>query len=163
MPKIKRVVLFVCVAAAAFVFACNEKPRDLGSLFPETIEGLQRTQLIVGQEALDKIDELHGKKITVEEGAIGVYMGAPGPPVMVWISRAESADVAMEQTEVMVQKMVASPGSPFHDPSQGESEGVIVYRFLGMGQVHYVFCRGDLAYWISASPADAGKVLSAFL
>ncbi|MDY7002254.1 MAG: hypothetical protein SVS15_10800 [Thermodesulfobacteriota bacterium] len=163
MFKTRRVILLFCLAAAAFAFACDEKPQDLTSLFPENIAGLRRTQLISGQEALDKIDKLHGKKIVVEEGAIGVYQAGVGPPVMVWISRAKTADIAAEQTEVMVQKMVASPGSPFHDPSQGESEGVIVYRFLGMGQVHYIFCRDDLAYWISASSAHAGKVLSAFL
>ncbi|MDY7001106.1 MAG: hypothetical protein SVS15_04910 [Thermodesulfobacteriota bacterium] len=163
MFKTRRVILFFCLAIFVFAFACNEKPRALTSLFPETIEGLRRVQLITGQEALDKIDKLHGKKIVVEEGAIGVYQAGPGRPVMVWISRAKTADVAAEQTEVMVQKMVASPNSPFHDPSQGRSEGVIVYRFLGMGQVHYIFCRDDLAYWISASSAYAGKVLSAFL
>ena len=163
MLKTRRLILFVCIAAVAFLFACNGKPRDLASLFPEAIDGLRRAQLIVGQEALDKIDKLHGKKIVVEEGAIGVYQAGPGPPVMVWISRAKTADIAMEQTEVMVRKMVAASGSPFHDPSQGKSRGVIVYRFLGMGQVHYVFCRGDLAYWISASPNHVEKVLSAFL
>ena len=159
----KRFVLLVWVAVAVFMFACRGEPRALRDLFPEAIGKLRRIRLITGQEALDEIDRLHGKRIVVEEGAIGIYRSGSGPPVMVWISRAGTADISRQQTEVMVRKMTTSSGSPFHDPSRQECKGVTVYRFLGMGQVHYVFYRGDLAYWISASPGHAEKVLQAFL
>jgi len=39
---------------------CNRQPQLLSSLFPETIDGLQRVQLITYIQAMEKINKLHG-------------------------------------------------------------------------------------------------------
>ena len=120
------------------LFACTpeaEKEQNLGSLFPESIGEWQQTQLITGTKALEKIDRLHGK----------------------------TPALTQEQAEVMADKMVSNPRSPFHDPETLSINKIKVYKFLGMGQIHYIFCRERLAYWISSPPADGKKLLQYFL
>ena len=147
------------------LLACSpqaEKQQDLGSLFPKSIGEWQQVQLITGTEALEKINSLHGKNITVEAGAIGSYQAAGKRPAMIWISRSKTEALTLEQAEVMADKMVSNPRSPFHDPKTLSINKIKVYTFLGMGQVHYIFCRERLAYWISDPPADGEKLLKAF-
>ena len=149
-----------------FLSACApsaEKQQDLTSLLPESIGKWQRVKLVSGTAALEEINHLHGKSITVEAGAIGTYQMTGKRPAMVWISRSKTVDLTREQAEVMADKMVNNPRSPFHDPETLNINKIKVYKFLGMGQVHYIFCRERLAYWISSPPAAGEKLLLHFL
>ncbi len=152
-------ILIVIITTAT----CNRPPQSLQSLFPKTIGGLQRVQLITGIKALEKINKLHGKEIGIIEGGIGVYQTNNGPPAMVWISRSKKADLARHQTEDMIERMLSAPHSPFHHPTQLELQGINVYQFQGMGQIHYIFCWYDLVYWISAMADQGDAILQAFL
>jgi len=143
--------------------ACNRQPESLDSLFPETIDGLQRVQLITGIQALEEINKLHGKEIGIIEGGIGTYQTNNGPPAMVWISRSKKAGLARHQTEVMIERMLSAPHSPFHHPAQRELQGINIYQFQGMEQIHYIFCCYDLVYWISAVAHQGDAILQAFL
>lgn len=145
------------------ISACNKEPVSLNSLFPKTMEGLQRVQLITGVQALKKINKLHGKEIAIIEGGIGTYQTNNGPKAMVWISRSRKANRAHHQTEVMIKKMLLSPHSPFHHPVQCELRGITIYQFHGMGQIHYIFFRNDLVFWISAVAHQGDALLQAFL
>ena len=154
------------VLVAVLLLGCGGQktgPVELDTLFPAAIGSWQRVQLVTGAEALEKINQLHGKSITVEAGAIGTYQMAGKRPAMVWISRSKTVDLTREQAEVMADKMVSNPRSPFHDPGTLNINKIKVYKFLGMGQIHYIFCRERLAYWISAPPADGEKLLLNFL
>ena len=147
-------------------FACTpqaEKEQDLASLLPKSIGEWQQVKMITGTKALEKINHLHGKNITVEAGAIGNYQAAGKGPAMVWISRSKTPALTKEQAEIMADKMVSNPRSPFHDPETLSINKIKVYKFLGMGQVHYIFCQARLAYWISSPPADGEKLLLSFL
>ncbi len=149
-----------------FLSACApsaEKQQDLTSLLPESIGKWQRVELVSGAAALEKINHLHGKNITVEAGAIANYQMAGQGLAMVWISRSKTPALTQEQAEVMADKMVNNPRSPFHDPETLNINKIKVYKFLGMGQVHYIFCRERLAYWISSPPAAGEKLLLHFL
>ena len=152
-------ILFAIIPTAA----CNRQPQSLKSLFPETIDGLQRVQLINGIKALEEINKLHGKEIGVTDGGIGTYRTDNGSTAMVWISRSKTADLARNQTEVMLDRMFSSPHSPFHHPVQRELTGINIHQFQGMGQIHYIFCWYDLVYWISAVAHQGDTILQAFL
>jgi len=143
--------------------ACTREPVHLSFLFPETIEGLRRVQLITGIQALKEINKLHGKEIEIIEGSIGTYQAPDGPKAMVWISRSRKANSARHQTEIMIKKMLVSPHSPFHHPVQRELRGITIYQFQGMGQIHYIFCWNDLVFWISAASHKGDAMLQAFL
>ncbi|MBN1932835.1 MAG: hypothetical protein JW786_14615 [Desulfobacterales bacterium] len=163
----RTIKLGLSLLLSLLLFACGpkaEEQQDLGSLFPESIGEWRQIQLITGTEALEKINSLHGKNITVEAGAIGSYQAAgKRRPAMVWISRSKTSALAREQAEVMADKMVSNLRSPFHEPETLSINKIKVYKFLGMGQVHYIFCRKQLVYWISSLPADGEKLLLYFL
>ena len=155
--------IVIVVVGFKALFPTPEKQQDIASLFPESIGEWQQVKLITGTEALEKINHLHGKNITVEAGAIGNYQAAGKRPAEVWISRSKTPALTLEQAEVMADKMVSNPRSPFHDPETLSINKIKVYKFLGMGQIHYIFCRERLAYWISSPPADGKKLLLYFL
>ena len=152
-------LLFVLLSACIQ----QDKQQDLKSLLPKSIGEWQQVKLVTGTEALEQINSLHGKDIIVEAGAIGTYQVAGKRPAMIWISRSKTADMTREQAEVMADKMVSNPRSPFHDPETFISNKIKVYKFLGMGQVHYIFCQERLGYWISAPPEDGEKLLQYFV
>jgi len=165
MKKTGKICLTILVTI--LLLGCGDQKTtgsvDLDTLFPAAIGSWQRVQLITGAEALKKINQLHGKSITVEDGAIGTYQATGKRPAMVWISRSKTVALTREQAEVMADKMVSNPRSPFHDPGTLSINKIKVYKFLGMGQIHYIFCRERLAYWISAPPADGKELLLYFL
>ncbi len=136
---------------------------ELSGLLPETVGDWQRIQLVAGTEALAKINQLHGKSIAVEAGAIGTYQKPGKHPAMVWISRSKTTAMARKQAEIMADKMVKNPRSPFHNPKTVQVKKSKVRQFMGMGQIHYIFHRDRLVYWISAPPADGEKLLNEFL
>jgi len=148
-------VLFLALAGAG----CASKS-DPTEHMPERLAGLDLTRLITGEQAMDSISELHGKTIDLDAGAIGHY-GQGRPPITVWISRAPTPEGSKEQTVLMLDMMLAGRG-PFENGQALEMDGVEVYVFDGMGQKHYVFYQGDLAYWIAASPDVAQQALTDF-
>ncbi len=161
LPKSSLLLLLLLL-----LFACGPqaaKQQNLTSLFPESIGEWHQLKLISGSQALEKINHLHGKNIIVEAGAICIYQAAGKAQAMVWISRRKTYSLNPEQAEVMAEKMVNNPRSPFHNPETMSIKETKVYKFLGMGQVHYIFCRECLAYWISSPPADGKKLLLYFL
>lgn len=120
-------------------------------------------QLITGIKALEEINKLHGKEIGIIEGGIGTYRTDNGSTAMVGISRSKKAGFARHQTEVMIERMLLAPDSPFHHPAQRELHGINIYQFQGMGQIHYIFCWYDLVYWISIVARQGDAILQAFL
>ncbi len=138
-------------------------PGSLTTMFPEAIGGLRRVELLEGTTAIENIGELHGKAIPLEDAAIATYAGGPGKPDMVWISRASSEQENQRQMRDMVEKMLATEGSPFRDYTSRETPCCVVHEFTGMGQVHYTFAHNDLSWWISAHPMYGEILLKRFL
>ncbi|MBW1646051.1 MAG: hypothetical protein JRJ56_06970 [Deltaproteobacteria bacterium] len=157
----------VLLLLAVLLAGCGSAPApaDLGRRLPAAVDSYRRLELITGTAALEKINSLHGKQIAVEAGAIGIYRapGQGGPPAMIWISRSRDAGQAEEQTRAMVAGMIGNPRSPFHDYRRVQTGGLTVHRFHGLGQVHYIFRRGRLVYWLSAPPAAGKAFLEAVL
>ena len=156
-------IISAILIAIIHISACGREPDSLAFLFPETIEGLQQVQLITGIQALKEINKLHGMEIGIIEGGIGTYKTNNGPKTTVWISRSKKADLAQHQTEIMIKRMLLFSHSPFHHPAQRELQGINIYQFQGMGQIHYIFCQNDLVFWISAVAHQGDAILQAFL
>lgn len=159
--KFRVLVLFSLILLAS----CGGKPEPLETIFPDSLGGLQRTGLVLGQEALDKVNKLHNKSIACEEAAIATYESDGGSWAMIWVSRHDNAAEAREQAAIMLQKMLhpLEGDSPFYDPENFRYRGVDVYRFQGMGRTHDVFSKGDLVFWISTTSDVTQPVLDAFL
>ena len=148
------------------VVPAHASDAPLAELLPQTVGELHRLQLITGAQAQIEVDKLHGKPLPAEASVIARYARpssiATGPrPAEVWISRVASEDEARRQTGLMVHKMFDNPRSPFKNPGRIDHGGIPVYRFEGMGQVHLIWYKGDLAFWVSASPGDQAVFLDA--
>jgi len=139
---------------------------DLVSLLPDRVGELILVQRIDGPAAQAEVDKLHGKALPAEASVIGRYARPSDVggerPAEVWISRVVSESEASRQTGLMVHKMVENPNSPFRSPRRLDRDGVPVYMFEGMGQVHLIWYKDDLVYWISTARRDAQELLAAF-
>ncbi len=159
----------VLITAIAFVLSILATPvvaGDLGSLMPEQAGNMKRIQLITGADAQVEVDKLHGKALPAEASVIARYASpeavASERPAEVWVSQVESEKEARRQTGLMVHKMYENSRSPFKNPSRLDHDGIAVYRFEGMGQVHLIWFKGDLVYWVSVAPDGEKVMLEAF-
>ena len=147
------------------VVSAHAAGTPLEELLPESVVDLHRIQFITGAPAQVEVDKLHGKSLPAEASAIARYARsssvARSRPAEVWISRVESEGEARRQTGLMVHKMFDNPRSPFRNPGRIDHGGVNVYRFEGMGQVHLIWYKEDLVYWVSAAPGDQAPFLDA--
>jgi len=149
-----------------FLFPVSAFGGDLAGLMPEEVGEMHRIQLITGDAAQEEVDKLHGKSLTADASVIARY-SRPGDvgkarPAEVWVSRVSSSEEARRQTGLMVHKMYGNPKSPFKTPSRVDHAGLSAYRFTGMGQVHFIWFKDDLVYWVSANPADESMMLNRF-
>lgn len=142
--------LFLAAIAFGLLWGCSSPKRWS---FPHKIDGYYLSQLTTGDKALAQVNRLHGKPIQALKGAIAIY-GRGEKRAMVWVSLALSPQVALQQVGIMVEKM--EEGGPFHDFSMDRMGCVLVHRFLGLGQEHYLFAHGASVFWISA-PVGEGR------
>jgi hypothetical protein len=126
--------------------------------FDVNAEGLEQVRLITGDEAINAINKLHGMPIDVVRGFIAHYKGVRDKAT-IWLSEAQSEDLAKRQIEVMVEKMKQSKRSPFSHYRVSHVKGRRVVGFDGMGQVHYVFRDKKWVYWISADAWRIDEIL----
>ncbi len=137
-----------------FLLGCNQSP---STVFQKEIRGLKLVQLITGKGALHAINKLHGKKINVARGMIAFYKGR-GEKATVWVSESFSTDAAIQQTEIMIEKMRSNKRSPFSDYAKIVRDGAKIYSFKGMGQKHYIFRINKSIYWIAANPGTIDEL-----
>lgn len=153
--------IVVVVFTSAFAFAGN-----LSQFAPEAAGDMKRIQLITGPEAQAEVDKLHGKPLPAEASLVARYSRssdvAKERPAELWLSRVSSAKEARRQTGQMVHMMYENPKSPFKNPSRVDHAGNAVYRFTGMGQVHLIWFKDDLVYWVSCGAGDETLMLDTF-
>ena len=145
LHNMRKCIIFILFSF--FLLGCNQSPSPV---FQEEIRGLKLVQLITSKDALNAINELHGKKINVASGMVAFYQGE-GEKATVWVSESFSTDDAKQQTEIMIEKMRSSKRSPFSDYKEIGLDGVKIYSFKGMGQEHYIFRISKSVYWITAN------------
>lgn len=158
--KIGGILATVLAAAVLLALAaCSpvKKPEDA---MPDTLAGMERVRLVTGQEAIDRVNDLHGKPLEIEKCAIGMY-GGNDRPAVVWISSPKKPADARGQAMSMIESMQNKAG-PFKGPEKLTSHGIDIYKFTGMGQEYFVFTKEGLAFWISTPPDYGTKALQEF-
>ena len=146
LHNMRKCIIFILFSF--FLLGCNQSP---STVFQKEIRGLKLVQLITGKDALHAINKLHGKKINVARGMVAFYQGK-GEKATVWVSESFSTDAAIQQTEIMIEKIRSSKRSPFSDYEEIGQDGVKIYSFKGIGQEHYIFRINKSIYWITANP-----------
>jgi hypothetical protein len=137
----------ILVLISFFLLGCSQSSSPV---FQEEVSGLKLVRLVTGQDAMHSINKLHGKKINVAKGMIAFYE-REGEKATIWVSESFSTDDAIQQTEIMIEKMRACKRSPFREYKDIEQGEVKIYSFKGMGQKHYIFRIKKDIYWISAN------------
>jgi hypothetical protein len=78
-------IIFATLITLTLTHGCNNnQSQPLESLFPESIKESRLVRLITGKQALNKINKLHGKKIGITEGCIGMYKANNRPTATVY-------------------------------------------------------------------------------
>ena len=122
---------------------------------PQMIADLSLTRLIVGQEAIESIHQLHGKDFPLVDGAVAVY---GNQNVILWVSDAGSVSAAADLTELMKIR-IAEGRSPFEELGSFELDDFVIYELEGIGQTHYYWQSGRLVLWLAADGELAERAL----
>ncbi|WP_022662078.1 hypothetical protein [Paucidesulfovibrio longus] len=154
--------LLVCGLLLFSAGGCGEQ-RDLAALFPENIAGAERTEFLLGEDALRAVDKLHGKSIQARDAAVAVYGAGHPPAAQVWVSTASNGAAAREQLAVMVNRMLTGKATPFGKPAEERRAGVDLYRTEGLGMVHLIWSRDELVWWLAVLPGQEEAYLKVFL
>ena len=123
---------------------------------PQVVADLPMEQLIVGQEAIKNIHQLHGKDFPLEAGAVAVYAEQN---VILWVSDTGSISAAADLTELMKVR-IAEGRSPFVALGDFELDGLTIYALDGLGQAHYYWQAGKLVLWLAADVEIAERAMS---
>ena len=128
---------------------------NLAENVPEIVAGLPLVQLITGQEAIDRIHQLHGKDFRLDDGVVAIY---GNQNVTLWISEAGSVLAAFDLIESMNAR-ISQGDSPFTPLGELELDGFTVFALDGMGQAHYYWQSGKLVLWLAADVPVAQQAI----
>lgn len=123
---------------------------------PRELAGYRLVEAVVGPEAIDEINRLHGTGIEIVDAWIGRYQGGGG----VWVSQASSGAKARELLDEMVTN-IQDGGSPFRGLTRQEFQGMPLYSVRDSRLVHYFYQTGTQVVWVATPPGDEENFLSA--
>ena len=138
MRKILSLLLVILIFSG-----CSNRHRFL----PDSIGRLKLARSFTGSQAERMINELHPTDVASEASEIGIYR-ADTLGAILYVSKFESSDVAMERFQSMIAK-IAHGGTPFGHLNQIKINGRSVFITLGLGQVHYLYPDKDKVVWFS--------------
>jgi hypothetical protein len=118
---------------------------------PEIVANHPLVQVVTGQEAIDRIHQLHGKDFPMDGGVVAVY---GNQNAILWVSDAGSVPDAVDLTELM-KDHIAAGNSPFIELGDFNLDGLNIYALDGMGQAHYYWQSGKLVLWLAADVSVA--------
>ena len=122
---------------------------------PESIAGLQMTNITTGDQAVAEFENLHGRQFPVTSGSIGIY---GNNEITLWAAGVSSEAIAIGMTNAMQEK-IEKGNSPFTPLEQFDQGNRTIYVLEGMGQKHYYFQSKNLVIWLAVSPALADQAI----
>ncbi len=150
-------VLFaVLVAGAVATGLWSAAANQASTPAPRELAGYQLVQAVVGPEAIDEVNRLHGTDIEIIDAWIGFYEGGGE----VWVSRASDEAKARELLDDMATN-IRDGDSPFRGLTRQEFQGVPVYAVTDARQVHFFYQTGAQVVWLAAPPGAEESFLSA--
>ena len=118
---------------------------ELGHNVPQTIADFALAQVITGQNAVESIQQLHGKDFRLVDGVVATY---GDQNATLWVSDAGSVSAAADLTELMKTR-IAEGNSPFVMFGDFDLDGFTVYALEGIGQAHYYWQVNELVLWLA--------------
>jgi hypothetical protein len=124
------------------------KPHGTVISLPKNILQLHLNEEVTGEQAQKMVDKMHGKSVTPDETAVGMYQSPNGSAIL-YISHYNSENRTLEQFDKMAVLIRESPGGVFSHFREMSVEGKKVYLCLGLGQAHYIFLNGKDLLWLA--------------
>jgi len=151
-------------AAVLFVYALvTPAAVPTRVLLPATLGPLRLIQSLTGAEAGAFVNRMHGRAVTPQATAVGLYAGPAGTATL-YHSVYRTGEQARRVDGGMRAK-IETGKFPFGHPSQIVVGGTTITRCVGLGQIHYFSATGPHLLWIAvdSSVADLARgLLSGF-
>jgi hypothetical protein len=141
----------VVVGVVLFYFI---KPHGTVISLPKNILQLHLNEEVTGKQAQEMVDKMHGKSVTPDETAVGMYQSSNGSAIL-YISHYNSETRTVEQFDKMAVLIRESSSSVFSHYREMSVEGKKVCLCLGLGQAHYFFLNGKDLLWLGVDPQIA--------
>ena len=170
--RVGSVVLVLLLFWAGVTFYNRDKNKipPEKSVFPQTLQGLNLSQVVSGPQAIQIIDKLHGTGIKIKQGYIAEYTG-PNGQIMIWVSESGSIGEARQLFDIMDLKIKqaaeqnnpSAGGPPFNNRRTFSQSGVSIVAVKGMGMENYYYQIGPKVYWIAAGGVNPPETLKAVI
>lgn len=128
---------------------------------PQSIFGLSLVQKLEGESAASFVDRLHYNEVAAEKNEIGFYKADHGEAI-IYVSYYKNVKDAELNLKLMVEK-ISPENSVFTGGESFEMNDTKIYRYLGMGQTHFVFANKKALLWLSAEINWGEKFLNEYL
>jgi hypothetical protein len=144
------------LTAAASLLYTNKLQNPEAVELPGDLAGYPLRAALYGEQAIEDVSRLHGKRFPLSSGAVGMY-GEFGE-INLWATGSIIEYFASRMLDDMEQT-IAQGDSPFLPIGEFNQAGRRIYELDGMGQKHFYFQAGNLVVWLAADPALADDVL----
>jgi len=130
--------ILLILGTAGWFFLRNPAAQPVAVDIPDSIAGLEATNISTGAQAIAEFENLHGKQFPVTSGVIGIY---GQNQITLWAAGAPSESIA-SQMVISMRDKIAMGNSPFTPMAEIEDDNRTVYVLEGMGQKHFYFQSG---------------------
>lgn len=152
----KKFIGFIIISLL-FLQNCSDKVEYL----PDSFFGLSLTKTLSGKDAAEFVNRLHFGNVAAESNEIGFYKAAKGSAI-IYVSYYQDSEQAKYNLDLMVEK-ISPENSVFTGGESFELNDTRVYRYLGMGQTHFIFFFDNALFWLSGEVRWAEKFLQEYL
>jgi len=149
---------WLVIGIAIFLLACAQNNTQY---LPASIDGYQLNKKLVGQEARQFVDRLHGKQVAPQENEIGFYHNGD-KEITLYLTYYAQPENAQKDWQRMVSK-ISPENSVFVQGQVIEMNGYQVYRTFGMGQTHFVFVNKNTLIWLSVPTIGSEKLFNGYV
>lgn len=119
---------------------------------PQELGGLMMREVVTGEEALEKLADLHGKSLGLSSGYIAYYGGGKDTAV-VWVGVTQNEGEAQRLTEAMSLKIRQGSQQYFRNLRGKEVGGNTIYSVDSSdGLIHHYFQQGSRVVWVAFPP-----------
>ena len=143
---------------AILLLACSQ---NMSQYLPSSIDGYQLNKKLIGQQARQFVDRLHGKQVAQQENEIGFYRNGDRK-ITLYLTYYTQPENAQKDWQQMVNK-ISPQNSVFVQGKVLEMNGYQVYRTFGMGQTHFVFVHKNTLIWLSVPTIGSEKLFNAYV
>lgn len=151
------------VSVVALTIAALSPREHLGGspVLPARLWRLSLSRIFQEEEARTTLDMMHGRGVTPRENLIGLYGDGNASAILYCSSYPLPTDA--RGVELGMRQGIQSGRTPFGHYVDLRRAGQDVAMCFGLGQVHFIFSRGTILYWLAADPPIADSVLAGAL